>query len=74
MTADVAGRTGQRGLDRSSRLLSRPELGARRARCWSSSSSPSTAGDSGLFSAKGIVNFLEVSAQLGILAAAGGAA
>ena len=29
-----------------------------------------TAGDSGLFSAKGIVNFLEVSAQLGILAAA----
>ena len=28
-----------------------------------------TAGDSGLFSAKGIVNFLEVSAQLGILAA-----
>ena len=29
-----------------------------------------TAGISGLFSAKGIVNFLEVSAQLGILAAA----
>ena len=28
------------------------------------------AGTSGLFSAKGIVNFLEVSAQLGILAAA----
>ena len=28
-----------------------------------------TAGGSGLFSAKGIVNFLEVSAQLGILAA-----
>ena len=39
-------------------------------RCWSSCSSLLVAGDSGLFSAKGIVNFLEVSAQLGILAAA----
>ena len=53
-----------------SRLLSRPELGAVAGHdARASSSSPSTAGGSGLFSAKGIINFLEVSAQLGILAA-----
>jgi simple sugar transport system permease protein len=52
------------------RLLSRPELGAMAGTILVFVFFAITAGDSGLFSAKGIVNFLEVSAQLGILAAA----
>ena len=71
MAIEVRGRTGSaRG-----RLRLAPAARAGRssapwrAPSWSSSSSRSSAGDSGLFSAKGIVNFLEVSAQLGILAA-----
>ena len=52
------------------RLLSRPELGAVAGTVLIFVFFGITAGDSGLFSAKGIVNFLEVSAQLGILAAA----
>ena len=52
------------------RLLSRPELGAIAGTALIFVFFAITAGDSGLFSAKGIVNFLEVSAQLGILAAA----
>ncbi len=52
------------------RLLSRPELGAIAGTVLIFVFFGITAGDSGLFSAKGIVNFLEVSAQLGILAAA----
>ncbi len=52
------------------RLLGRPELGAVAGTLLIFAFFAITAGDSGLFSAKGIVNFLEVSAQLGILAAA----
>ncbi|HQX83843.1 MAG TPA: ABC transporter permease [Aestuariivirga sp.] len=52
------------------RLLSRPELGAIAGTVLIFVFFGITAGDSGLFSAKGIVNFLEVSAQLGSLAAA----
>jgi simple sugar transport system permease protein len=52
-----------------SRLLSRPELGAVAGTILVFAFFAVTAGGSGLFSAKGIVNFLEVSAQLGILAA-----
>ena len=52
------------------RLLSRPELGAVAGTVLIFVFFGITAGNSGLFSAKGIVNFLEVSAQLGILAAA----
>jgi simple sugar transport system permease protein len=52
------------------RLLSRPELGAIAGTVLIFVFFGITAGNSGLFSAKGIVNFLEVSAQLGILAAA----
>ena len=51
------------------RLLSRPELGAAAGTVLVFVFFAVTAGGSGLFSAKGIVNFLEVSAQLGILAA-----
>ena len=53
-----------------SRLLSRPELGAAAGALLVVVFFALVAGNSGLFSAKGIVNFLEVSAQLGILAAA----
>lgn len=53
-----------------SRLLSRPELGAAAGTVLIFLFFAVVAGDSGLFSAKGTVNFLEVSAQLGILAAA----
>ena len=53
-----------------SRLIGRPELGAVAGTVLIFVFFAITAGDSGLFSAKGIVNFLEVSAQLGILAAA----
>jgi simple sugar transport system permease protein len=53
-----------------SRTLSRPELGAVAGTVLIFVFFAVTAGDSGLFSAKGTVNFLEVSAQLGILAAA----
>ena len=52
-----------------SRLLSRPELGAVAGTLLVFAFFAITAGGSGIFSAKGIVNFLEVSAQLGILAA-----
>ncbi len=52
-----------------SRLLSRPELGAAAGTVLVFVFFAVVAGGSGLFSAKGIVNFLEVSAQLGILAA-----
>ena len=51
------------------RLLSRPELGAIAGTILVFIFFIIVAGSSGLFSAKGIVNFLEVSAQLGILAA-----
>ena len=51
------------------RLLSRPELGAAAGTLLVFAFFAVTAGGSGLFSAKGIINFLEVSAQLGILAA-----
>ncbi|MBG1232388.1 ABC transporter permease [Aestuariivirga litoralis] len=51
------------------RLLSRPELGAIAGTVLVFAFFAAVAGTSGLFSAKGIVNFLEVSAQLGILAA-----
>lgn len=50
-------------------LLSRPELGAAAGTILVFIFFAVTAGGSGLFSAKGIINFLEVSAQLGILAA-----
>jgi simple sugar transport system permease protein len=50
-------------------LLSRPELGAIAGTVLVFVFFAITAGSSGLFSAKGIINFLEVSAQLGILAA-----
>jgi simple sugar transport system permease protein len=52
-----------------SRLLSRPELGAAAGTILVFAFFAVVAGSSGLFSAKGIINFLEVSAQLGILAA-----
>jgi simple sugar transport system permease protein len=58
-----------RAISRASRLLSRPELGAMAGTALVLVFFAVTAGGSGLFSAKGIVNFLEVSAQLGILAA-----
>ena len=48
---------------------SRPELGAAAGTVLVIVFFALVAGASGLFSAKGIVNFLEVSAQLGILAA-----
>ena len=51
------------------RLLSIPELGAAAGTVLVFVFFAITAGGSGLFSAKGIINFLEVSAQLGILAA-----
>jgi simple sugar transport system permease protein len=51
------------------RLLSRPELGAAAGTVLVFVFFAVVAGNSGLFSAKGIINFLEVSAQLGILAA-----
>ncbi len=53
-----------------SRLLRRPELGAASGVLLVFVFFGVTAGGSGLFSPPGIVNFLEVSAQLGILAAA----
>jgi simple sugar transport system permease protein len=52
-----------------SQLLSRPELGAAAGTALVFVFFALVAGNSGLFSAKGIINFLEVSAQLGILAA-----
>ncbi len=51
------------------RLLSRPELGAVAGTILVFAFFAVVAGNSGIFSAKGIINFLEVSAQLGILAA-----
>jgi simple sugar transport system permease protein len=58
-----------RSVSRLSRLLSRPELGAAAGTVMVFVFFAITAGNTGLFSAKGIINFLEVSAQLGILAA-----
>lgn len=52
------------------RVFARPELGAVAGTVLVVAFFAVTAGDSGLFSAKGTVNFLEVSAQLGILAVA----
>ena len=52
-----------------SRLLSRPELGSAAGAVLVFVFFAVTAGSTGLFSSKGIINFLEVSAQLGILAA-----
>jgi simple sugar transport system permease protein len=52
------------------RLIARPELGAVAGTLLVVVFFAVTAGSSGLYSAKGIVNFLEVSAQLGILAVA----
>jgi simple sugar transport system permease protein len=51
------------------RLASRPELGAIGGTVMVFVFFGAMAGDSGMFSAKGIVNFLEVSGQLGMLAA-----
>jgi simple sugar transport system permease protein len=56
--------------DRLTRALRRPETGAVAGTVLVLLFFAVTAGSSGLFSARGIVNFLEVSAQLGILAAA----
>lgn len=53
-----------------SRALRRPELGALGATIFVFAAFGLTAGGSGLFSVLGITNFLQVSAQLGILAAA----
>jgi simple sugar transport system permease protein len=52
------------------RLLNRPEFGAAAGAILVVAFFALVAGSSGLFSAKGIVNFLEVSAQLGIIASA----
>jgi simple sugar transport system permease protein len=68
MTSDT-GDERVRSISQLSRLLSRPELGAMAGTLLVLAFFAATAGGSGLFSAKGIVNFLEVSAQLGILAA-----
>src|SRR5919198_1032283 len=51
------------------RLLKRPELGAVAGTVLVILFFALTAGSSGLFSAKGVINFMEVSAQLGIIAA-----
>lgn len=58
------------GATRFSRALRRPELGAAAGTVLIFVLFTVFAGDSGLFSARGVVNFLEVSAQLGILAVA----
>ena len=50
------------------RLLARPELGALAGTILVFAFFGSVAGQSGMFSAQGLVNFLEVAAQLGILA------
>jgi simple sugar transport system permease protein len=52
------------------RLLGRPEFGAAAGAVLVLVFFALVAGSSGLFSAKGVVNFLEVSAQLGIIASA----
>jgi simple sugar transport system permease protein len=51
-------------------LLKRPELGAVAGTVLVIVFFALTAGSSGLFSAKGVVNFMEVSAQLGVIASA----
>lgn len=53
-----------------SRMLVRPELGAIAGTLFVLAFFALTAGNSGLYSAKGLVNVLEISAQLGILAVA----
>jgi simple sugar transport system permease protein len=60
----------QRRISWLSRLLQRPELGALGGTVIVFVVFGIVAGDSGLFSVLGIANFLQVSAQLGILAAA----
>ena len=59
-----------RDASRLSQILRRPELGAAAGAVLVMLFFAVFAGDSGLFSPRGIVNFLEVSAQLGILAVA----
>lgn len=59
---------GQRWRRMAGRTLRRPELGAFGATIFVFIVFGITAGDSGMFSVAGISNFLEVSAQLGILA------
>ena len=58
-----------RAVPRLSRLLSRPDLGAVAGTLLVFAFFAVTAGGSGLYSAKGIITFLDVSAFLGILAA-----
>ncbi len=69
MSAEVTRDERVRKVSGLGRLLSRPELGAAAGTVLVFVFFAVTAGGSGLFSAKGIINFLEVSAQLGILAA-----
>ncbi len=52
------------------KILGRPELGAAAGTVMVFMFFGIVAGDSGMFSVKGIINFLEVSAQLGIIAVA----
>lgn len=59
-----------REVSRMNQILRRPELGAAAGAVLVMMFFAVFAGDSGLFSPRGIVNFLEVSAQLGILAVA----
>jgi simple sugar transport system permease protein len=59
-----------RDAGRMRQLLRRPELGAAAGMVLVLLFFGAVAGDSGLFSARGVVNFVEVSAQLGILAVA----
>jgi simple sugar transport system permease protein len=66
----AAGDDRVRSVSWTSRLLNRPEFGAAAGAVLVIIFFALVAGSSGLFSAKGIVNFLEVSAQLGILASA----
>jgi simple sugar transport system permease protein len=68
--ASLSGDDRIRPVSWASRTLSRPEFGAAAGAILVVLFFALVAGSSGLFSAKGIVNFLEVSAQLGILAAA----
>ncbi|MEE8124146.1 MAG: ABC transporter permease, partial [Alphaproteobacteria bacterium] len=59
-----------REISRLRKLLRRPELGAVAGTILIFAFFAIVAGDSGMFSARGVVNFLEVSALLGILAVA----
>ena len=59
-----------RGVPLLSRLIQRPELGAAAGTLLVLLFFMITAGNSGMFGSQGILNFLEISAQLGILAVA----